>query len=547
MAWPRRNGPVAGLLLALVAAGTLLIALGWSLTFFQDTWAFLLERPGLTSDSLLTPHNEHLVVFQVALEKLLVEIFGMTSARPEMLVMTATLLGCAALLFVYVCRRVGPWPALMAAVLLLFLGSGWQVQLWAFEIEFTMPLLCGLAMLLLLDRDDPAADAWSCLLLIVGIGFGSLGLSFAAAALVDVFLKRRQRGWGRIWFVVVPLLFYAAWYVGWGRDAEHHLTLRNILDSPPYVFDGFASSVGSLAGLSTTPVVGVGQPEWGRPLLVALAVLAALGLRRRPLPATFWPVAAAAFSFWLLAAFNYIPGREATSLRYVYAGSAFSLLLAAELLRGVRFSSRALLIGAALVVVVVMPNLVQMKDGANWLEEQSALTRADIGAMEIAERTISPDFVLSPEVAGTGSLINVDAAELFPAVEEHGSPGYSPGELAEAPLNARHYADVVLSRALPLSVEVHEGGLRRTSPVSKCVEQAPGGEVELEPGVSRVEVAPGEEAILELRRFAEGEYPVATEGSPGGSTTVLRIPRDKATRPWYLHVEADQMVRVCPA
>jgi len=549
MAWPRRNAPHVGLVAALAAAAALLIALGWPLTFFQDTWAILLERPGLSADSLLRPHNEHLVVFQVALEKLLIKVFGMTSSHPEMLVMTGTLLASAALLFAYVRRRVDPWLALMATVLLLFLGAAWQVQLWPFEIEFSAPIAAGLGVLLLLEREDARSDAGACLLMILGLGFGSLGLSFVFAAAVDVFLKRGRRGWGRAWIVIVPLVLYAVWYVGWGRDAEHHLTLHNIFLSPQYLFNGLAAAVGSLSGLDTIGVSGQGDPTWGRPLLIVVIGLAIYWQRRRPgVSATFWPIVAAALSYWLLAAFNFIPGREATSSRYIYAGAVFVILLAAELLRGVRVSRQGLLIAGAVTLLAVAPNLAEMKDGADFLKEQSVLTRADTAAIEIASRTIEPSFALSPEIAGTPSLININAEKFLPVAREDGSPAYSPQELTEAPAAGQRQADIVLSQALPLATDTRPGSLRPASDRENCVEvggAAPGQEVRLSPGKTRIEVAPGGQAGFSLRRFAVGEYPVPTAGAPGESTTILEIPKDRAPQPWYLLVEAAQTAWVC--
>lgn len=545
-AWLRRDGPLIGLIVALAGAAILLIALGWQLTFFQDTWAFLMERQPWSADSLLGPHNEHLVVLQVATDKVLVEVFGMGTNHPEMLLMTATLLGSAVLAFVWIGRRIDRWLALMAAVLLLFLGSAWQVLLWPFEIEFTAPLVAGLGLLLALEREDRRGDALACLLLSVAIGFGSLGLSFAAAAIVEVFLKRRSRGWGRAYVFLVPLVLYVAWYAGWGSDAEHHLTITNILSSPLYVAEGLAASVGALAGLSTAPIVGSGPPEWGRPLLFVLVGLVIYGQWRRPgVSSSFWPVAAAALAYWLLAAFNFIPGREASSIRYMYAGGAFVLLLGAELLRGVRFSPRALAAAAAVVAFAVLPNLAQMKDGYDWLKEQSVLTRADTGAIDIARDTVAPSFALTPEIAGTPSLINVNAAEYLPAVRDHGSPGYSPAELSSAPEAGRRQADVVLSRALPLSTVVEPGASLDDGADCTRVEPGAATEVQLEPGETRIALDPGPHASFDLRRFAEGEYPVLTAGAPGGSVTTLQIPPDRAAQPWFLQVEAAQAALVC--
>src|SRR6185369_3435647 len=110
------------------------------------------------------------------------------------------------------------------------------------------------------------------------------------------------------------------------------------------------SALDSLAGLSTIPVNAPGQNDWGRPLVIGAIALGAFGQWRRPgFSRDFWVVAAAAASYWLLAAFNFIPGREASASRYVYAGAVFVLLMAVELLRGIRWSPRALAIAAIVV------------------------------------------------------------------------------------------------------------------------------------------------------------------------------------------------------
>lgn len=546
----RRNVPVLLLGVALAAAAVALAKAQWDVTFFQDTWAFLLDRQDFSADAFLRPHNEHIVVIPVAITKVLLGVFGMTSNTPEQVAMGLTLLAAAVLLFVYVGRRTNPWLGLIAASLMLFLGSAWPILLWPFENEFTLPIVFGLAMLLFLDRKDGRGDAWACAMLVLAVLSGSLGISFVLAAAVAVFVERDARGWRRAYVFLVPGLVYLAWYAGWGHEAETHLTLENVLNSPVYVMEGFASAVASLAGLSKTPASGPATIDFGAPLLVALLLAAGLRIHRRGVPAGFWPVAAAGVSYWLLAAFNFIPGREATATRYVYAGALFVLLIAAELLRGVRWSRNGLLVAGGVAIIAIVPNLGYMKTGGEWEREQSVFTRADLAALEIARRTVDPGFVLSdPEVAGTASLGVVSAGKYFEAADRWGSAAYSLEELEAAPANGRHFADVVLSRALPLSTEVlpNEFGFEREGCVAVPAGSAPDSEVELEPGLHRIELAPGGEGVFKLRRFADGEYPVVTEPSPGGSTTLLQIPRDGAPNPWYLHVEAGQAARVCAA
>jgi len=550
MAWQRRNVPVLLLGVALAAAAVVLAKAQWDVTFFQDTWAFLLDRQDFSAESFFHPHNEHIVVVPVVITKVLLEVFGMTSNTPEQVAMGLTEMVAAILLFVYVRRRTNPWLALMAASLVLFLGSAWPILLWPFENEFTLPIAFGLAMLLFLDREDGHGDAWACAMLVLAVLSGSLGISFVLAAAVDVFLERRARGWRRAYVFLVPGLVYLAWYAGWGHEAETHITLQNILNSPVYVMEGFAAALSSLTGLSKTPASGPASIDFGVPLLVAALVALGYRIRRYGVPRGFWAVAVAGVSYYLLAAFNYIPGREATATRYVYAGAVFVILIAAELLRGVRWNRDALLVAAGVVLVAIVPNLGYMKTGGEWEREQSVFTRADLAALEIARPTVDPAYVLSdPEVAGTASLGAVEAGKYFEAADRWGSAAYSVSELEAAPSVGRHYADVVLSRVLPLQTEVLPEPSH--SLAGGCVIQAADSprdsEVELRPGLHRIELAPGPEAVFKLRRFASGEYPVVTEPSPGASVTLLRIPRDEAPNPWYLHVEASQQARVCPA
>ena len=497
---------------ALLGAALALTLAQWGVTYFQDTFAFLLDRQDFSAHAFLMPHNEHIVVLPVAITKILLAVFGMSSNTPEQVAMALTLFAAAILLFVYVRRRTDAWLALIAATLMLFLGSAWPVLLWPFENEFTLPIVFGIATLLLLDREDSRGDAWACVTLTLAVISGSLGMPFVVAAFVDLLLKRKSRGWGRAYVFAIPLLTYLAWYVGWGHEAETHLTFRNILVSPVYVLEGFASALDSLAGLSTIPVNSPGVNDWGRPLLVGAVALVAFGQWRKPgFSRTFWPVAAAAVTYWMLAALNFVPGREASASRYVYAGAIFVLLMAAELLHGWKFSRRALLVTGAVAICAIGPNLAQLKDGGDWEQEQSIFTRSDLAALEIARPTVSPEFRFgSVEMTGTASLSLIEAKKWFEAVDSWGSPAYSPAELGRAPAIGRRYADVILSQALPLSLEAEVGSFDSGAGRENCVTFQPGQasrqEVKLGPGVTRIEAAPGPDVDFSLRRFASGEY-----------------------------------------
>lgn len=527
-------------------AAAVLLSYGSDLTFFQDSWEYLMNRRDPSAATLLDPHNEHIVLIPVLISQLSLHVFGMDSILPELVVLVALLLGAAGCLFVYVRRRLGPWPALSMAVLLLFLGPAWQDLLWPFQMGFAGAALCGLAGLLALEDEGAARDRLACALLVLSILFSSLGLPFAVAAVVEVLLARRQLGLRRLYVAAVPLLVYGAWYAGWGHTAPNQLSADNVLGSPGYVWEGVTASLDSALALGTIFGEVVGRSQWGASLLIALLVLVAYGQLRRPgFPRGLWPVLAAAATFWFLAAFNTIPGREPYSSRYLYVGVFFLLLVAANLLQGVRLNRWALATAAALTVVVAGFNLVPLREGKDFFEEQTILTRGDLGAIEIAERTVEPTFTLaSPEVAGTVFLGEVEAGEYLQAVREHGSPAYSPAELATAPEAGRRQADLVLANALPLAIET---GLPAGPSAGRCLDLGAeeAGELSLQPGVTTIHLGAGRSGAVRLRRFARGEYPLASEDIPAGTTTRLYIPRDRSSRQWVLQLEAAAGSTVC--
>jgi hypothetical protein len=534
---------------ALFAAAVLILVLVRHLTYFADTWEFLMNRRHLTADAVLQPHNEHIVAIPVLLTQLFLRIFGMTSAMPEFVILVIGLSAVAALLFEYVRRRIGPWPALFAAALVLFLGPANEVLLWGFEIAYVGSLAFGLAMLLALESRTRRGDAIACVCLILSFGFSSLGLAFLLAAAVAVLIGPRRTWRERAFVVVIPAVLYAAWWLGWGHDAETHLTLHNVLEAPRFVAESIAAGVGALSGLGTNPTTLTTETAWGQILLIALAIAAALLIRhRRRVDPVLWPVAAAALANWLLAAFNYIAGREPTVSRYQYVSAIFVLMILAALLRGTRIPKKALLVGGVLTVLAIGPNLVVLHKGREHFAGETILTRADTAALEIARPTVAPEFSFTPEVAGTGALIDIEAYKYFEAIDEFGSPAYSQAELESAPPQGRRQADVLLAHALPISWLLRRGGFRAGARAGCTGAGGAAGppEVPLGSGVDRIEVPPGTEAIPTLRRFSEvGEFPVSLEAIPAGSEMVLKIPRDESARPWILHVESARPVRVC--
>jgi hypothetical protein len=547
--WARGWNPFTLCLAVLIAAsGAMLLALESHLTFFADEWAFLLDRRGFSVGDFLDPHNDHIALAPVAIYKLLLATFGMDSALPFQVVSTLVFLLGAVLLFAYLRRRVGDWPALLGSALILFLGAAWIDLLWPFQIGFSGSIAAGLGALLALDRDDRVGDRIACALLVVSMAFSELGIPFVAGALVSVLVSGRPRI-GRLYVAFFPLALYAIWWLGWGHEAESAFSWDNVLDSPKFVFDAASQAAASLLGLAT-PLTGSGSGpvglDWGRILLVAGIGLAAWRFRRLGgVPRTFWVALAIGASFWFLTAFNAIPDlRTPTTNRYQYPGAVFLLLIAAELLRGVQLNRRALALGSAVTALAMLSGLWFLHLGySKRLKPQGDRLRAQLAAIEIARDRVPPGLVV---VSATRPI---DAGSYLSAVDAYGSPAYSESELASSPEAARVTADDTLVQGLGIELGSRQGspsGAREGATRCRPVAATPTGETGLALGRGEVTLRPrsGASAEVLLARFADGPS-VRLGPLAHGHASSLALAVDRSPRPWRLGLIGDGRVTVC--
>ena len=542
-----RSSRASHLLLALLLLATagLLLALTAELTFYQDTWAILMHRQSWALSSFMEPHNEHIVVLPTLIEKSLVTVFGMRSARPELVLMVAMVILTVALVYRFMIRRVSASIAIASAAILAFLGPGWPILLWPFQIAFLGSLSLGICALLALERCGRRGDLLACAALGGALAFSSVGLSFISGAAIALFL-RREKTWKQIWILLVPLVLFGAWYLGWGHAAESHVSIRNALNAGPYVLEALASSAEVAVGLASTPINAPAPPAiWGKAIVVAgLAAVVWRLQGGRPRPSSkIWITLAILLSFWTLAALNYIPGREPSVDRYAFIGVVLLFLFLSDLFAGIRVSPAATAVVVLIAGMAVGSNLVKLHDARQYLAEQTALTRADTAAMEIARRTIPESFALTPEIAGTPSLIDINAPEYFRAIDSYGSPAYSAEELFNAPDAGRRQADIVLAHALPIGVSA---ATSNSGPNERECSRTASNEAKLPFGDLTIAIPPGPSVQLSLRRFApRGVFPVKLEAAPGGSIVHLSIPEDFATRHWRLGLGAGQAVGIC--
>ena len=494
-----RRAAHAALALVCAASAVTVVVLGTRLTFFNDDWAFLIQRPGL-----LDAHNGHLSVLPIAIYRVLVVLVGLDEQWPFRVLLAAVVVSLGVVVYLLVAERVGRVAGAVAATLLMFLGPAWEDLLWSFQLGFVGSMATGLGALLALER---GRDRLACALLVISVGFSDLALPFVVAAAIAVALRRSWEGW---WVPAVPALVFGAWFLAYGRDSPSQITSENLANLPTYVLHSVASGVETLLGLAPGGWFGV---EVTPLRLVAIALVAAAvwwlrGGRPTPGVAVF---AGGALAFWLLAGANFIPGREPEASRYQLVHATFLLLIAAELLRDMRIPRAAAAAALAAAAVVLGSNLAALGSGYDFMRKHTDNARAALGALDLARATAPRELRLTVEVARDPYLWSVTAPEYYEQRDAHGSPAWSAGEIAAGPAAARGTADGVLAaarqvHAVPASDPRAAGGEPRATAGCRVVGR---GELRAPPGSVVVSNLDAEPALLKARRFARASSPLA--------------------------------------
>lgn len=527
---------------AVAVAAALILNLDRHLTFVVDDWDLLIRRHAWTVGNVLDPFNEHIVVGPALVYKLLTAAFGLESATPFYVVSVSVFCLSAILLFAYTRRSVGDWPALIGAILVLFLGAAYEDLLWAFQLGFFASVAAGIGMLIAFDREDDAGDSLACALLAVSMLFSSVGLAFLAGAVVELALGRRPRR-RRAYVALLPLALYALWWIGWGHTAESHISLHNVEHLLGFVFDSAAAGFTSLFGLATGNGSEPDQPHlvWGRiALIVTAALLAARLAWERRISRRLAVVLAIAIAFWVLTGLVRDMERFPTSSRYQYPSAVLILLIAAEALRGVRIPRLALALAAPLAVLAAIGgySLMHRKYEERWLPLADSL-RVSLGAVEIAGASADPSYRVRFAPSSVAS-----ARTYLDVVEESGLPGFDEAELARQPEHARERADRTISHALDLALVPPS----HTERVLRCriltASEGGGSGVTLPPGAFRLAYEGRGSAEVVLRRFADRfAVDLGTVGPDDAAS--LAIPADESPRAWALGLKGEGPVRLC--
>lgn len=537
-----RDLALVGLVIVVLAAGVLLISLDSHLTFISDDWELLVGRHGWGASYFLVPYHEHILLGPAIDYKFLLETFGMGSALPFYVVSIAAFLSSVVLLFVFLRRRVGDWPALIAALLVAFLGAAFEDLLLAFQIGYYGSMVCGLAALIALDREDQRGDRLAAAFVAISLAISSLGLVFLLGLAADVLLGRRPRR-RRLYVVLVPLAAYALWWLGWGHTAENEVSVHNVVHAPEFAFRAAAAGITSLLGLATGDGSEPSQPHliWGKLVLIAAILLVGARIyRERRISKGLAVALALGLGFWVLAGFSQDAERFPTSSRYQYPSAIFLLLIAGEALRGLRMPRPAVLAAAVLAGLAIWGgiSLMHREYTERWRPAADAI-RYSLAAVDIAGSAAQPDFPVTFPPA-----LTVPARDYLRAVDEYGSPAYDEDELKARPEAERESADLTLAQALGLALLTPEPSARviACQPLRASTEGATGVTL-LQGGFTLKNEAAAPVEVL-LGRFA-ADAAVSLGPVPAGLRTALQIPVDSSNLPWNLSLVGEGPVRLC--
>jgi hypothetical protein len=550
-----RVSPLALELIALVAAGVFLLWTTRGLTFLQDEWDFVQGRLDWNADTFLLPNNQHLLLLDVLIYKLLFVTFGIGEYLPYRVMSVLVHLSVVALLFGFVRGRIGRAAAVAVAAPVLFLGCGWFVVLNPFNVQWTLSLAALIPILLLLERPSRRHDLAVCILLIAAIAASSLGVAMAVGVLIAVVWRRDE--WRRLWVVLVPLALYGLWFLHYGVNAAKRPDYR-LTFHPGYLFDLAAGGVGGILGL---PLGGEAVAE--RPyvshavhlltLALGVGLMVELLRRRHRLPMQLIVLVTTLVLLWLSVTISRGYGNTPYGTQYIYVSVVLIALIGVELI-GIRILPVP---GVAAIVLIMSTstvlNLATLRHYANLRREEASRVTAAVTALEIARKHVDPQFRPDDDPEGAPQIL---AITYFSAVDRLGSsPALTPARLVELPEVARAKADEVLMRTLGLHLTPYTRNARRFLAAAgqpavgqRCRRLAPGSSdhavLERPLGAGTVVDPRGHsQAELRLRRFASA-FP-REPSAVVARKTLVTAPLGAATRPWRLQVSSRAAVAVC--
>ncbi len=520
-----------------------------------DDYDFLLGRHTITFHTLLQPHNENLSAVGVLLYRAIFAVVGISTAVPYIALLLISTAACVTLAYVFLRRELGPWIALIPALVLATLGPAAEALLWPFEFTLFSALAFWLGAMLLAGKGGTRNDALACLLLVLAIGSQSLAVALLPATVLALLLWSGWRGaLRRAWVAGVPLVLYVAWY------AVYHPQLERTLEKvPSFIVDSFVASVGDITA--------AGYSAGARVLAVVVLILAlARCVHLRRVPTTTIYMALGLLCVWVATGLSEGEGRVPAESRYQFHNALLLMLALAPLVPRVRLSTRAAMrtlqvaavTGVALVIVV--SNLGRYSFWEHGFERQESIANAELAALEVARPALlTPDEVFTGENE-PGLYWPFTPRSYLSAAAAHGSPVNVRRDLEFAGPLAKAQADAVLMRLEGIEARPGSAPAGRVAPLGVRALLLPAGpgcgvipagaaragfEVFARPGGLNVSSAPGPPVALAAARFSERPEPGSLRTQLGGTEILIEVNRDASRVPWRISLTASQALTVC--
>jgi hypothetical protein len=383
----------------LVLLALLVHAARW-LTFWTDEWAFIISRPDPSITSLLSRHVDHPSLVPVLVYQALFRVAGLTWYYPYLAVTWALHFGCVWLLYAIIRRRAGPWAALVGGLSLLFLGSGWENLLHAFQTSFLLSKAGGLcALALVLDIDGAprpfARRLLAAVALCIALASSGVGVLFLTLLACHAVLRRDVRDL----LVAVPgASLFLVWMVIWGPtgrlDAGAWPSLSHAVSR---MAAGIGAAAAGIAGLPPHRFALAG----GLLLLVVAAVWRLRGGRVSSLGLAAGLCLLVQYGLEAVLRAEFPVDRAARSA-YVYLGALLLWLVVADAVgaSGIRASSTLVRSAMSLALMLaVAGNMAQFVGAARSMKVLRGTLVSELRLVEAARadgETALPDDLVVP-------------------------------------------------------------------------------------------------------------------------------------------------------
>ncbi len=408
----QRRTPLAMLAVTLASIVALCVVVMRGTIVAFDDWNFVLDRRGgrptyipSAIDQWLQPHNGHPVMVLVGIYRLI----GITAKYDyQVLVGIAAFVhACLAFsIYFYARRRLGPWAALVPALLVALLGRGAPIILSPIVMAFTLALVAGVSALNLVDRtvkhDSPASANTRALVVgilgLLAVVSSGLGVARVVSVGFDRIVRSRTRATFLRWTVATgaPALAFVIWYANVRDQARHTAALAGAV---AFGFRVYASGVAGAIGLGSRWATAAGLT------FAALAIVIIIVRRRTIDFARVGALVVGLIVDLVLVSWARAGNALPASGRYVYVFAVQACLLLTELLNGWRWPRR---IGVASAFTAIATlgaiggGVGSFREIAKEFRRDNHRTQVSLAAFVRAQSNgvvFAPDFQPEPEFA----------------------------------------------------------------------------------------------------------------------------------------------------